>query len=47
MVDEATFKNFANTVRTVHRIDGVRPEQTATAYDEDLLARALDLDPTW
>jgi len=47
MVDEATFKNFANTVRTVHRIDAVRPEQTATAYDEDLLQRALDLDPTW
>ncbi|WP_323190484.1 L-malyl-CoA/beta-methylmalyl-CoA lyase [Halostella sp. PRR32] len=47
MVDEATFKNFANTVRTVHHIDAVRPEQTATAYDESLLRRALDLDPAW
>ncbi|NHN48925.1 citrate lyase subunit beta [Halostella sp. JP-L12] len=47
MVDEATFKNFANTVRTVHEIDEVHPAQTAEAYDEDLLERALDLDPAW
>ena len=47
MVDEATFKNFANTVRTVREIDDAHPEQTSAAYDEDLLARALDLDPEW
>ncbi|WP_135822544.1 L-malyl-CoA/beta-methylmalyl-CoA lyase [Halostella litorea] len=47
MVDEATFRNFANTVRTVRRIDAARPEQTAAAYDADLLERALALDPSW
>ncbi|MCL9813845.1 L-malyl-CoA/beta-methylmalyl-CoA lyase [Natranaeroarchaeum aerophilus] len=47
MVDEATFKNFANTVETVRRIDETRPEQTAARYDDGLLGRALDLETSW
>ncbi|APW99194.1 citrate lyase subunit beta [Halobiforma lacisalsi AJ5] len=44
MVDEATFKNFKNTVEQVRAIDATRPEQTADYYDEDLLERALELE---
>ena len=44
MVDEATFKNFRNTVQQVRRIDATRPEQTAEYYDEDVLERARDLE---
>jgi len=44
MVDEATYKNFANTVRTVREIDGTHPEQTAGFYEADLLDRALDVE---
>ncbi|EMA44426.1 L-malyl-CoA/beta-methylmalyl-CoA lyase [Halobiforma nitratireducens] len=44
MVDEATFKNFKNTVEQVRAIDATRPEQTAEYYDEDLLERALELE---
>ncbi|QLH79434.1 citrate lyase subunit beta [Halosimplex rubrum] len=40
MVDEATYRNFANTVETVRAIDEVHPTQTAEAYDEPLLERA-------
>jgi len=47
MVDEATFKNFANTVRTVHDIDAARPAQTEATYDAALLDRALALEPAW
>jgi len=47
MVDEATFENFANTARTVRETDDAHPEQTSAAYDEDLLARALDPAPEW
>lgn len=44
MVDEATYRNFANTVETVRAIHERAPEQPEELYDEDLLARALDLD---
>ena len=44
MVDEATYKNFVNTVETVTVIHEVAPEQTTTLYDEELLDRAFDLD---
>lgn len=44
MVDEATCKNFANTVATVRAIDGAHPEQTSELYDEDLLSRARAVD---
>jgi beta-methylmalyl-CoA/(S)-malyl-CoA lyase len=44
MVDEATYRNFANTVETVRAIDRVAPAQTDDLYDADLLARALDLE---
>ncbi|ACV49089.1 MULTISPECIES: L-malyl-CoA/beta-methylmalyl-CoA lyase [Halomicrobium] len=40
MVDEATYKNFANTVATVRAIDEAHPEQTADRYDGDLVERA-------
>ena len=40
MVDEATYKNFANTVATVRAIDDAHPEQTSERYEEGLLARA-------
>ncbi|WP_276271327.1 L-malyl-CoA/beta-methylmalyl-CoA lyase [Haloarcula litorea] len=43
MVDEATYKNFANTVWQVRAIDAVHPQQTTAYYDEDLLARARDV----
>ena len=44
MVDEATYKNFVNTVETVRAIHDVAPAQTTTLYDEELLARALELE---
>ncbi|GAB3664093.1 L-malyl-CoA/beta-methylmalyl-CoA lyase [Halopiger thermotolerans] len=44
MVDEATFKNFVNTVRTVRTIDERRPDQTAEYYDDELLERALGIE---
>jgi beta-methylmalyl-CoA/(S)-malyl-CoA lyase len=44
MIDEATYRNFANTVETVTAIHAVAPSQPEELYDEDLLARALDLD---
>jgi len=47
MVDEATFKNFVNTVETVRTIDERHPDQTGEAYDDDLLDRALTVDTTW
>lgn len=47
MVDEATFKTFANTVRTARAIDEVAPEQAADVYDDDLLDRARTLDTGW
>ena len=40
MVDEATYKNFANTVQTVRAIDEAHGTQTAEAYDETQLDRA-------
>jgi len=47
MVDEATFKNFANTVETVRTIHARHPDQTGDVYDDDLLSRALELDTDW
>ncbi len=44
MVDEATYKNFANTVLQVRAIDEAHPAQTSEFYDEELLKRALDVD---
>ncbi|MFP9060082.1 L-malyl-CoA/beta-methylmalyl-CoA lyase [Natrialbaceae archaeon A-chndr2] len=44
MVDEATFKNFRNTVVTVRTVHGTRPEQTTDLYDDGLLERVLDLE---
>jgi len=44
MVDEATYKNFANTVLQVRAIDEAHPAQTSELYDADLLERALDVE---
>ncbi|MEY7848069.1 L-malyl-CoA/beta-methylmalyl-CoA lyase [Natrarchaeobius sp. A-rgal3] len=44
MVDEATFKVFRNTIRTVRAIHRTRPEQTDDYYDDELLRRSLDLE---
>ncbi|MFC5366638.1 aldolase/citrate lyase family protein [Salinirubrum litoreum] len=44
MIDEATYRNFANTVETVTSIHERAPAQPEELYDEALLARALDLD---
>ncbi|MFC4551418.1 MULTISPECIES: L-malyl-CoA/beta-methylmalyl-CoA lyase [Halorussus] len=41
MVDEATLKNFENTVATVRAVHDARESQTTEFYDEDLLDRAL------
>ena len=41
MVDEATFKNFENTVATVRAVHDARESQTLDAYDGELLDRAL------
>ncbi|MFC7072775.1 L-malyl-CoA/beta-methylmalyl-CoA lyase [Halovenus rubra] len=45
MVDEATYKNFANTVATVRAIDDTHPSQTGEYYDAALLdrTRAVEL----
>ena len=45
MVDEATFKNFANTVATVRAIEDAHPSQTEAVYDDGLRERvgAVDL----
>ena len=47
MVDEATFKNFANTVETVRAIHDQAPDQAAATYGDELLDRALALDTSW
>jgi len=47
MVDEATFKTFANTVDTARAVYRTAPEQAETVYSESLLDRALDLDTEW
>ncbi len=44
MIDEATLKNFRNTVRTVRAIDERHPEQTTDRYDGELLERARSLE---
>ena len=44
MVDEATYKNFANTVLKIRAIDDTHPAQTAECYDADLLERALGVE---
>jgi beta-methylmalyl-CoA/(S)-malyl-CoA lyase len=44
MVDEATYKNFANTVLQVRAIDDAHPAQTGEFYDADLLERALSVE---
>jgi len=44
MVDEATYKNFANTVRKVRAIDTTHPGQTSECYDGALLERALEVE---
>jgi|AntRauTorcE11898_2_1112593.scaffolds.fasta_scaffold09270_2 beta-methylmalyl-CoA/(S)-malyl-CoA lyase len=47
MVDEATFKNFANTVETVRTIHARHRDQTTEMYDDSLVDRALELDTDW
>lgn len=47
MVDEATFKNFANTVETARAIHERAPAQAETVYESSLLERALALDTNW
>jgi len=44
MVDEATYKNFENTVATVRAIDDAHPDQTGECYDADLLDRARNVE---
>ncbi|WP_101294906.1 L-malyl-CoA/beta-methylmalyl-CoA lyase [Halegenticoccus soli] len=44
MVDEATYKNFRNTVETALAIERAAPEQATEAYDPDLLDRARALE---
>jgi beta-methylmalyl-CoA/(S)-malyl-CoA lyase len=44
MVDEATYKNFANTVATVRAIDDTHPSQTDDYYDRDLLDRTRNVE---
>ncbi|WP_327052715.1 L-malyl-CoA/beta-methylmalyl-CoA lyase [Halomicrococcus gelatinilyticus] len=41
MVDEATLKNFQNTVDTVQTVHAAHETQTRDRYDDDLLDRAL------
>ncbi len=43
MVDEATLKNFQNTVETVQTVHEAHDEQTRDCYDEGVLDRALAL----
>jgi beta-methylmalyl-CoA/(S)-malyl-CoA lyase len=47
MVDEATFKNFANTVEAVRTIHARHPDQTTEMYDDSLVDRSLELDTDW
>jgi beta-methylmalyl-CoA/(S)-malyl-CoA lyase len=47
MVDEATFKNFVNTVATARAIDDAVPEQATEVYGEELLERARAVDTGW
>jgi beta-methylmalyl-CoA/(S)-malyl-CoA lyase len=47
MIDEATYKNFANTVETARTIADRQPEQAEVVYEESLLERAFDLDTSW
>jgi beta-methylmalyl-CoA/(S)-malyl-CoA lyase len=47
MVDEATFRNFANTVDTARAIHDQSPAQAEAVYGETLLERALSLDTSW
>jgi beta-methylmalyl-CoA/(S)-malyl-CoA lyase len=47
MVDEATFRNFANTVDTARAIAEQEPAQAEAVYPEDLLERARALDTSW
>jgi beta-methylmalyl-CoA/(S)-malyl-CoA lyase len=47
MVDEATFRTFANTVDTARAVHERAPDQAAEVYGEDLLGRALALDTSW
>jgi beta-methylmalyl-CoA/(S)-malyl-CoA lyase len=47
MVDEATFKTFANTVETARAVYRAAPEQAESVYGEELLTRAVELDTTW
>ncbi|ADB60476.1 HpcH/HpaI aldolase [Haloterrigena turkmenica DSM 5511] len=44
MVDEATFKNFVNTVEQVCAIHEMRSGQTEEYYDDELLERTLELE---
>jgi beta-methylmalyl-CoA/(S)-malyl-CoA lyase len=44
MIDEATYRNFANTVETVKTIHERAPAQPEELYDEDLLSRVIALD---
>ena len=46
MVDEATLKNFQNTVRTVRAIADRQPEQAETIYEDALLDRARSVELT-
>ncbi|MFC7079852.1 L-malyl-CoA/beta-methylmalyl-CoA lyase [Halorussus caseinilyticus] len=43
MVDEATLKNFENTVETVRAVHDARETQARECYDADLLDRALSV----
>ncbi|WP_049894302.1 L-malyl-CoA/beta-methylmalyl-CoA lyase [Salinarchaeum sp. Harcht-Bsk1] len=44
MVDEATLKNFQNTVRTVRAIADRQPEQAKSVYETALLERAQSVE---
>ncbi|WP_254862852.1 L-malyl-CoA/beta-methylmalyl-CoA lyase [Halovivax gelatinilyticus] len=44
MIDEATLKNYRNTIRTVQSIDARHPEQSTTRYDDPLIDRARTID---
>ena len=44
MVDEATYKNFANTAATARAIRDSRPEQAATIYGDDLLEKVRGIE---
>lgn len=44
MVDEATYKNYANTVETVRSIHAITGSQPESLYEADLLERTLALE---